>query len=1027
MRRRLVVTLGAGAMLGLWLMSAANPGRFDSNGRADRRLAALAAAAGTSHSVAGRLTGGFLRGAPRRVDRSGSPGSNARLLAAAAAIQLDVENDRSPEHLAAWGVAQLLLGKVPDAIRSLEMAVALDDSSGAAWSNLAAAYIGRAAADGDSDDWPMALEAAERALKTRPELIEARYNRALVLDHLALRTSALEAWQAYLSLDASSDWAAEADRHRQSLKAAAAAPSLLVFPDARAPAAVLAGLADTQPQLGREFADLVLWPAWALALQAGDAGAERLHASQLSAVSSTLSQHGYRALPEHLRLSARLAPPATGLAAAHVAFARGLRQFESDQIAESAIAFEEARRLFTPLGTPYLLWCDIQLMMVDYIRGDGAGAQRRAGLLRANPALATYPEIDARLHWLEGLFAGARSDLQAGFTSYEQAAVMFSKLGERENATFLNTLTGEALDVLGDRRQAWRHRVAAIRERGHARNLRRPHTTLLSAAVSALQHGWREVAQHLADEDVNLTDAAGQALVRVEAHLARARVSASRGDEATATGSIATAHSLLSGLSPALQQRYAGDVLAMRGRLDVPDADELSLQAAALLEQQGGALRVPELLHRAATVRLARGDKSGAAAVLAGAIDRLAAQVPASIESMRWSYADSVWPVFRQAALLELEHGEIEQAVEMAERGRFGPARDPRGAVARVQALLDSRTSVVRFIVGATVHAVVIRATTINHIAISMTSGRLDHLMRSYLVEAVGDAAPSAQVLSVLGQELVQPLLPWVPEGDTVAILPDGPLHHVALAGIRLPDGRFLIERNAIEIWAQLEPRPVPEALPRPGGLVAIGVGAFQSQLPALLNAEAEAGTVAAIHSGRAIHGPAATPQALRAAATTATMLHFSTHALANPDFPNLSWIALAPDPAHPNGLLFAHEIRRLDLRGVTLVFLSTCDGARGQLSRSEGAASLARAFLDAGATAVIASGWRIDDALAHSLSAAFHRDFAAGASASEALREAQLTVIKSNARGLVSPFSWSSFQLYRRRGSHDRVPVTVS
>ncbi|MBX3463754.1 MAG: CHAT domain-containing protein [Planctomycetes bacterium] len=102
--------------------------------------------------------------------------------------------------------------------------------------------------------------------------------------------------------------------------------------------------------------------------------------------------------------------------------------------------------------------------------------------------------------------------------------------------------------------------------------------------------------------------------------------------------------------------------------------------------------------------------------------------------------------------------------------------------------------------------------------------------------------------------------------------------------------------------------------------------------------------------------------------------------------------LALAPDADHPEGLLTPVEVAASPHAG--LVWLATCHGARGpaRMGDDDVAASLAGAFLAAGATAVVASP--------APLRASVHLDLAAlavaalcdGRPVAEALRQARVT-----------------------------------
>jgi CHAT domain-containing protein len=61
--------------------------------------------------------------------------------------------------------------------------------------------------------------------------------------------------------------------------------------------------------------------------------------------------------------------------------------------------------------------------------------------------------------------------------------------------------------------------------------------------------------------------------------------------------------------------------------------------------------------------------------------------------------------------------------------------------------------------------------------------------------------------------------------------------------------------------------------------------------------------------------------------------------------------------------ILTAEEVQSLDLRGAELVVLSACDTGLGKGCYGQGVLGLQSAFLSAGARAVVASLWKVDDA----------------------------------------------------------------
>ena len=88
---------------------------------------------------------------------------------------------------------------------------------------------------------------------------------------------------------------------------------------------------------------------------------------------------------------------------------------------------------------------------------------------------------------------------------------------------------------------------------------------------------------------------------------------------------------------------------------------------------------------------------------------------------------------------------------------------------------------------------------------------------------------------------------------------------------------------------------------------------------------------------------------------------------------PERSAVLLAPGDAKEDGLLQAREIEALDLEG-RIVVLSACQTASGAVQSGEGVLSLARAFFEAGAHAVVGSRWPLRDADAAALFDTFYR-----------------------------------------------------
>ncbi len=144
--------------------------------------------------------------------------------------------------------------------------------------------------------------------------------------------------------------------------------------------------------------------------------------------------------------------------------------------------------------------------------------------------------------------------------------------------------------------------------------------------------------------------------------------------------------------------------------------------------------------------------------------------------------------------------------------------------------------------------------------------------------------------------------------------------------------------------------------------------------------------------------------------------LLFSTHGKIDARFPVNSHLAFKAETGAGAGKLALPEIQALDLHATELVYLSACESATGKLYRGEGTMSLQLSFITAGAKSVIANLWQIDDRNSMRLTTAFfHGWLKSGLSRLQAMRQAQLALIKSvRAKGLYPPhpYFWAPVTL---------------
>jgi CHAT domain-containing protein len=108
---------------------------------------------------------------------------------------------------------------------------------------------------------------------------------------------------------------------------------------------------------------------------------------------------------------------------------------------------------------------------------------------------------------------------------------------------------------------------------------------------------------------------------------------------------------------------------------------------------------------------------------------------------------------------------------------------------------------------------------------------------------------------------------------------------------------------------------------------------------------------------------------------------------------------------AGKDGFLHMDEIASLKLNA-DLVVLSACRTGQGTMARGEGVTGLARAFLYAGSKGVVCSLWSVDDRETANLMVDFYGHLKEGRPAADALRDAQLAMIRAGK----APLYWAPF-----------------
>jgi CHAT domain-containing protein len=304
------------------------------------------------------------------------------------------------------------------------------------------------------------------------------------------------------------------------------------------------------------------------------------------------------------------------------------------------------------------------------------------------------------------------------------------------------------------------------------------------------------------------------------------------------------------------------------------------------------------------------------------------------------------------------------------------------------------------------------------------------------LERTADERASVAQLGRRLYATLIKPAEPSLKNAKTVLLCPEGALNRLpwgalvvsvdrqgrptywierVAMGLTLSAGVYLQARAvrpaargvAIAAVSQYRRLEVAQA-PKTAQLVRRS-GRALGDLPAVKQEVAQVRRLLGKQGVAAVLEAAATPERARQMAQGARVVHFACHARADGVDPLGSGLLLSPAGSDEGLLTAAEVVSKWRLRA-DVVMLSACETAVGQVRRYEGMYGLARAFLFAGARSVGASLWRVSDASTARLMGAFYRDYARGVGKAEALRRAQVALLRD--KRYADPYYWSCFVL---------------
>ncbi|HET8796539.1 MAG TPA: CHAT domain-containing protein, partial [Thermoanaerobaculia bacterium] len=988
-------------------------------GREKDPIAVLAEASPRdARTVEARVTGFPWAPAPsmRRNGGSQDPGQ-MKLVGVAGEVLEKQAADPSPRMQHAAAIAHLVTGHPKEAAQMLDELV-LRQPDAKRWSDLAAAQYTVFAQTDDPAALTKGLAAADSALALDPRFPEALFNRALILEKLnATPQQTREAWEKYLEVDSTSEWASEARGRLKDL-----APAGLSFKDeletryASLDPAAARELASRFPQEARVWGQAEILRRWADAVIENDSAKAAHHLAVARAFGEQLARtNGDTFLLDAVNAVERVPPTQRAiLANAHVQFREASPRYRAGDYDQAGAMFASAARGFEIAGSPLSRAARNLHANTIYDSGDVDQAHRQLLALLAD-APPTYAGYRAELQWQLGLTFAARGQWGESIQSLCNGIETFERLGEVYNANNLREILAHACDRIGDPQRAWRERFIALRELGRRDTI--PYRRAIYAAAAHATHvtGDPRVALSLLRLLLDHQRIPGDEQIFIEALLLRASLLARLDEPEGARANLARAREAMTELEENQVEYFRISADAVDAMLAAtPEVAVSRFTAVIEFHRPRRAMYLPEsyLQRGRAFVKLGR-PIDAAADFEAGILELEKQRETLRLDFERAGMFAIAGELFEEAIALALSRGDVAGAFAYAERDRartllesIQPPAAQNAAYENVTILeyVTLPSELVIFVAdGERLHA---ERRRISRTAIEKEVSRLKRAV------ATSDAGALETSLTRLHEILIAPVKASLRPRAPLVIVHDHILGAVPFIALRDQSGRHLLEDHLVidAPSAAVHARLAAARRPPPSGplhlLLFSGARTLDGDLGSLTNIDREMSAVRSHYAQSKLLRATDGLDTFIAAAANADVIHFAGHASSDDDVRGAA--LLTSGGTNGDDRLDVSEIASRPLPRTRVVVLAGCETAGGQERAREGTISTARAFLSTGVPSVIATIWPIDDRAAADFFPRVHRHLARGLPAAEALRSAQLECIREK----TTPFLWAAVQV---------------
>jgi tetratricopeptide (TPR) repeat protein len=273
------------------------------------------------------------------------------------------------------------------------------------------------------------------------------------------------------------------------------------------------------------------------------------------------------------------------------------------------------------------------------------------------------------------------------------------------------------------------------------------------------------------------------------------------------------------------------------------------------------------------------------------------------------------------------------------------------------------------------------------------------------------------KIARTLHAQLIQPLRQHLGDTKHLLLSPDAALNLIPFEALQDENNKYLIERYAFSyLTSGRDLTRFADAPPsRQAPVIFSEINYDRSTNYSPLATAAETTEIQRIFPNAELKRDRAATKTALQKIQAPQILHLATHGFFKPAPNNPENPKQFDNPLTRSGIILAGtdqltglEASALDLYGTQLVVLSACETGLGDISAGEGIYGLRRALVIAGSQSQVLSLWKVGDTATVELMKIFYANLKAGMGRHEALRNAQLQLLRHP--NYQNPHNWAAF-----------------